>query len=99
MTVGEVSGLIIAASGAALLPIGYYADRRLSLLAGIVIAIGLLILITPRVARRLSKDDPDDEITRYSGGAGTSKGDPLAQSRSNGHAGAFSDDLGHDADD
>jgi hypothetical protein len=86
----EVTGFIIATSGVALVPVGWYASRLLWALAAILLVVGLLLLATRRVAEEqhtlanLSEPNPPPvgeptpaDLHNYSGweDAGTSLGD------------------------
>lgn len=49
LSVREVSGLVIASLGVALVPIGWYAGRKLWFLALVLVVIGLVMLLSERV--------------------------------------------------
>jgi hypothetical protein len=89
-SVREVTGFIIATSGVALVPVGWYASRLLWVLAAILLFAGLLLLVTKRVAEEehavanLSEPNPPPvgestpaDLHNYSGwqDAGTGLGD------------------------
>jgi cytochrome c-type biogenesis protein CcmH/NrfF len=49
-SVREIAGMVVAGLGVALVPVGWYSSRLLWLASGLLIVIGVLMLVTERVA-------------------------------------------------
>lgn len=48
-TATETIGLCITTVGIALMPVGYYADPRIYFVAFVVVVIGLVLMLSPRL--------------------------------------------------